>query len=123
MNISILKIKVIKFFHDKNVVKKKHNRSKLFSKFLPSSISIKSNFLLYDYYEGNLLVNEKSSKKFKKIIDELFEIFWIKKNLNKFNLNQFYQECNKFYKIKTFARVNSYLSKKLNMINFITLMI
>ena len=82
--------KVIKFFHDKNVVKKKHNRSKLFSKFLPSSISIKSNFLLYDYYEGNLLVNEKSSKKFKKIIDELFEIFWIKKNLNKFKLNQFY---------------------------------
>ena len=111
-HIYIEKKKVIKFFYDKDITKKKYNRSKLFDNFLPSSIAINKNFLSYDYFNGHLLVNEKSSIRFEKIIDELFKNFWKKTKLNRIQLNHFYHECNKFYKIKTFDRVDLYLSKK-----------
>lgn len=108
----IEKNRVIKFFKEKNKALKRFNRSKFIFRNMPKDISLKNNFLSYRYMKGNMLSEEKNKRVFLKFLEKSFQSIWKPINLEKKNDKIFRNECDFFYRIKTFERVNFFLSKK-----------
>ena len=107
----IEKKKVIKYFKDEKKALKRFNRSKFIKANMPKSISLKNNFLSYQYMEGNLLSEERSKKIFLNFLDQSFKSIWKPIHLNQKEDKSFRDECEVFYRIKTFERINLFLKK------------
>lgn len=107
----IEKNKVIKFFKNKNKALKRYNRALYIADNLPKNITLKNNFLSYQYAKGNLLSDEKKVKIFLNFLDLSFKSLWKPIILNKKKNTIFKTECENFYRIKTFKRINLFLQK------------
>ena len=79
----IEKNKVIKFFKNKNKALKRYNRALYIADNLPKNITLKNNFLSYQYAKGNLLSDEKKVKIFLNFLDLSFKSLWKPIILNK----------------------------------------
>jgi NDP-sugar pyrophosphorylase family protein len=97
--------KVIKYFEDKNVVKKLHTRSKLFL-----SVSLINDHMIgYDYINGKLFtdIQDDCEKITNIVLDKITDNITNK-------TSDFKYQCNLMYKKKTYQRVESFLDKYKN---------
>jgi len=103
--IAFINNKVIKFHIDEKFIKKRVLRQSILKKFTPKIINYSKNFYSYKKINAKLFSLNNNKKNFISLLKYL-QVFWKKKNLNKKNLKKFYYECNKFYKNKTFNRLD-----------------
>ncbi len=103
--------KVIKLFKNKQIPKNKIIRSRYIKKYLPNGIANNNYYLSYNFIKGDILMNVKNKFIFKNVINKLFDNFWKKKKLNNKEKNIFLDQCFKFYKNKTYKRVNLFLKE------------
>mgnify|MGYP000032288128 FL=1 len=108
------KEKVIKFFADKKISDLRYKRAQIIKSFMPQRLKIKSNYLYYPYVKGKILSSLSSKNIFLYVLKSLKKSLWKSKRLNKSQLKNFYNECLKFYKDKTFNRVKMF-NKKINL--------
>ena len=74
----ILDDKVIKFFHDENMVSKRVARSKILEGLTPKVIGSSSNFYSYEYIEGDLLSKVITPKLMSQFLDWSSSNLWKK---------------------------------------------
>ncbi len=101
---------VIKFFYDKDILKKRVERTSYLNGLVPKITGVKSNFYKYDFVTGDLFANVANRSNFLKLIS------WAEVNLWKapshFDQVNFNQWCNDFYFNKTHLRINEFFEKK-----------
>jgi len=106
--------KVYKFFTNKDIIKKRFDRSKLLKPYVPKLLKKTNFFYVYNYCKGTIFSKIKKKKKeFPKLLNWLNQSFWKKINLNNFKKLNFEQKCNSFYYEKSLSRIN-YLYEKNN---------
>lgn len=106
---------IIKYFKDENKALGRYERSFYLQKLVPTIINKKSkNFIGYRYINGKLLSNLKSIKVFKNFLKFCEKNLW-NNNFKKFNykieIKKLRYACYKFYKLKTYQRVEEYFIK------------
>lgn len=106
-SISIVNDKIIKFFYDDDIVKKRVLRSKLLPEIVPTISSESKNFYSYDYIKGNLASDVITPELMKDLINWANCNLWKKVDLKE----DFSYHCNYFYKVKTKNRIKEFLSK------------
>ena len=108
------KNKVYKFFTNKNIIRKRYERSKVLAPHVPKLLKKTNYFYVYNFHNGNVFSKLKNKKKeFQKLLYWLKNSFWKKKSLTNIKLSNFYQRCNSFYYEKSLSRIN-YLYEKNN---------
>ena len=108
------KNKVYKFFTNKDIVKKRFERSHILKPFVPLIIKKTKYFYVYKFINGVVFSKLKNKRKeFLKLLDWLNKTFWKKKVLTKNKSSVFEQKCNNFYYEKSLSRIN-YLYEKNN---------
>lgn len=103
--------KVIKYFQDKNIVKKRFLRSKILVDLCPNIIKKTENFYTYEKVKGNILYKEKDPFIVDKLLTWLNENLWKIKRLNKSEIDKFKEDCKKFYYNKTKKRLETYFNQ------------
>jgi NDP-sugar pyrophosphorylase family protein len=108
------KNKVYKFFTNKDIVKKRYERSKILKPHVPKIIKKLKYFYVYNFHNGTIFSKLRNKRKeFRKLLSWLNITFWKKRTLSK-NKSRFFQnKCNSFYYEKTLSRIN-YLYEKNN---------
>ena len=107
--IYIVNNRVIKFFVDKKIVNQRYKKSKLNNKIFPV-LKKNNNFYYYDFVKGSTLYEVQNQPNvFKDFLIWAEKNIWFKKKKDK----NFYQNCNTFYKIKTYDRLKK-IKKKYN---------
>ena len=102
---------VIKYFHDKDIVKKRFLRANRLDGLCPK-INLKTDFFYsYQKVAGNILYDAKDPLIVEKLLKWLNKKLWKKEVLNKVKLNEFRKDCKSFYYNKTINRLNSYYNK------------
>lgn len=96
--------KVIKFSNNEQFIKDRVERSKLLKGFVPQVIGYTKHMYAYEYIEGNVMSSCVSLPGFKQLLNSS-KVFWKKKKLDEREKNEFYVNCMRFYKDKTFERV------------------
>ena len=103
--------KVIKYFSDKDIIKKRFLRAKSLTGLCPV-INLKTDFFYsYEKVNGNILYDQKNPTIVSKLLSWLDKNLWIKKTLEKSKNDDFKIECKKFYFDKTKNRLNTYYEK------------
>jgi len=106
-NIFILDNSVIKFFHDRETVRKRVKRSEILAGLVPKVINSRKNFFKYEFVEGDLFassINPCTMKRFLK---------WAHSNMWSKGLGiDIRSECDAFYFDKTHHRVEEFLDGK-----------
>ena len=105
------KKKVFKFFANKFIATNRYKRSKLIKEALPENISLRNNFLYYNYQDGSLLSDQTDRSVFEDFLNFSKNTIWQERKLNKNMKNEFLQESVNFYKNKTINRVKLYFKK------------
>ncbi len=100
--------KVTKFFDNKNTIKKLYKKAIKKRKVFPENISIKNNFISYNYVKGRTLYNSFSKENFKNLLVYLEKNLWNNKILKN---QKFLNNCRIFYYNKTHDRINLFLKK------------
>ena len=106
---------IIKYFKNENKSLGRYERSKYLKKLIPKLINKKyKNFISYKYIPGKLLSDVQNKLIFKKFLKFCYKNLW-NENYKKFNykseLENLSSVCLKFYKNKTYKRVQEYLEK------------
>jgi hypothetical protein len=105
---------VYKFFTNKDIVKKRFERSHILKPFVPLIIKKTKYFYVYKFINGVVFSKLKNKRKeFLKLLDWLNKTLWKKKVLTKNKSSVFEQKCNNFYYEKSLSRIN-YLYEKNN---------
>ena len=99
--------KVIKFFINPDHVSKRYQRAKENPTCMPSNMVAKNNFLIHDYAPGDIVYNQLSPQIFQKMLAWCENDVWKKPSLS----NNFVDACWRFYKAKTFERVEQFRIK------------
>ena len=107
-SISFHSNKVIKFFHNKNINKKRIERSKYFNKdIIPKIFSTSDNFFMMELIDSPPLSDIYEHGLVLKLLE------WSRINLWKeTTCENFFDNCKKFYYDKTIDRINLFKSKK-----------
>lgn len=103
--------KVIKWFLDESIPKKKYEKAKLNTNIFPSNVNNIGQWLVYDYFEGDVVYKNYSVDILLNLLNWFDSKVWNKKNIS---LDSY---CKKFYKEKTLQRVNLFLKKYPNIGN------
>lgn len=103
--------RVIKFFADIEVTKKRCERAKYLKGLCPDIEGQKGNFYSYKKIDGHTLYNVLNSEILKNFLHWARDILWTKQELADSELEEFYQACKKFYYDKTMKRLESFYSK------------
>ena len=98
--------KVIKFFSDTNIVKKRIERTKINKNVFPEILYSTKHFYSYRFQEGNTLYQQNSEVIFKNLLTWLSNNLWKKVNIKH---DLFYKSCLNFYKVKTFERLKNFI--------------
>jgi choline kinase/thiamine kinase-like enzyme len=101
--------KVIKFSNNTEFIKNRVQRAEFLDSFIPQIIDVKDNMYSYKFVEGEVLSSKVNLDLFEKLLNKLKK-FWEVKALTKSQKNNFQQLCYEFYKDKTFARVEKFIS-------------
>lgn len=96
---------VVKYSDNKVFIRDRVERSKLLAGFVPEVIGFTDHMYAYGYVQGNVMSNCVSLPVFKQLLNTSKE-FWKIKQLSDEEYGEFYDSCMKFYKTKTFERVN-----------------
>ena len=105
-----VKNKVIKFSQDRKFIKNRILRIKYLNNHVPKITAYNDNMYIYNKIEGPVLSQIIDLSTFKKFLIHS-DKFWVKKNLNKHEEKKFLLSCNKFYKIKTYERIELFYKK------------
>ena len=102
--------KTIKFSKDKKFIKDRVERVKYLGKYVPKIIDSSDNFYTYDFIKGEVFSKKVTGKKFEYLLSRLDD-FWLPYSLSDKEYTLFKNNCLKFYKDKTFDRVELYYNK------------
>jgi choline kinase len=102
--------KVIKFHVDDNFIANRVRRASFLEHYIPCLTSHSTNMYTYKRIEGEILSKNPTLPKFKSFLDWMTG-FWIKKDLNEYEKNEFYEDCLSFYRDKTNKRVEQYFKR------------
>lgn len=97
--------KVIKWWLDSSVAKKKYDKTKENPDVFPANCGYKNNFMCYDFFQGSTLYEFNNPVAFTDYLNWLKTNVWKHSNVNLSN------ECLEFYKTKTLIRVSKFLEK------------
>ena len=103
--------RVIKYFKNKEIVKKRVERAKSLKNIVPQLIDVKNNFYVYDFIEGTTLSKVNDSTIFKELLEFCKDKIWIKRNLSQNEHLRFKDECKIFYYDKTLERLKKFYSQ------------
>lgn len=101
--------KVVKFSVDTKFIESRVRRSKEIFGFVPEILASTKNIYLYKKINGEVFSRTPTTNTFKYFLDWM-EKFWIKKDLNKKQEEDFKNVCLDFYKEKTYKRVRQYFT-------------
>tara|TARA_Y100000590_G_scaffold469869_1_gene660252 strand:- start:4176 stop:5768 length:1593 start_codon:yes stop_codon:yes gene_type:complete len=99
---------VIKYFEDKNIVKKRIIRSKHLKKFIPKILDKKKNMYSYKKFHGKIFSKVNDIKIFNRLLNHLTKFNKLRKYENS---NLFKKKCLTFYKEKTLSRLSLFYKK------------
>lgn len=108
--------RVIKFHIDKNFITNRVVRSKSLLPYVPEIIGHTDNMYAYKLIDGVILSKSLTTENFKYLLDWL-DHFWQPKKLSNDETTAFKQKCMKFYKDKTFSRIDAYFDRFNNIDN------
>jgi len=98
---------VIKFFYNKDIIKKRVERAKVLNHLVPKIEGVRDNFYRYHFTKGDLYSRVATPKDFASFLE------WAKKNLwvkNKtVDDKRFKEVCRDFYQDKTLKRIEKFL--------------
>lgn len=97
--------KVIKFSANTGFISDRVKRSKLLNGFVPEITGHTTHMYCYDYVKGDVLSNCVSLGLFEKLLD-FSQSFWQKTKLSADGNDEFKKSCMKFYKDKTYERLD-----------------
>jgi aminoglycoside phosphotransferase len=101
---------VVKFFHDKDVLQKRVERTVFLNGLVPNITGVKANFYKYDFVQGDLFANVANRSNFLKLINWAEENLWVAPQ--EFDQVDFNQRCSDFYFKKTNQRIDDFFTKK-----------
>ncbi len=101
---------VVKFFHDKDILQKRVERTRYLRGLVPSITGVKANFYKYDFVQGDLFANVANRSNFLKLINWAEENLWVAPQ--EFDQEDFNQRCSDFYFNKTNQRIKDVFIKK-----------
>jgi choline kinase len=99
--------KVIKFSANTQFISDRVKRSSLLNGFVPSITKHTTHMYCYNYVEGDVLSKCVSHKIFEKLLD-FSKTFWRRKKLSAVEMKDFSKSCIKFYKDKTYERIDMF---------------
>ncbi|MDC3325685.1 hypothetical protein OAV69_02480 [Gammaproteobacteria bacterium] len=102
--------KVIKFHIDQSFIAERVKRADALHGYVPPITNYSDNMYAYDLIEGSVLSRRPTPKVFSSFLDYMSD-FWIKPNANDINIKKFYKGCSKFYKDKTYERLDLFLKR------------
>lgn len=100
--------RVIKYFKDEKLNKKRIKRSKILAGFVPLIDKTSKNFLSYKQIEGNTLYNSLNDRVALNFFNWLKAKFWLELKLKGNDRNKFQEACHNFYHKKTLSRIKKY---------------
>ena len=103
--------KVIKYFANPEIVKKRCERAEYLKGLCPKIEVQKTNFYAYKKIEGDTLYNVLNSRILKDFFEWAKGTLWEKRNLADKELEEFYKTCRKFYYDKTLERIENFYSQ------------
>tara|TARA_B100000575_G_C23122114_1_gene649509 strand:- start:669 stop:2258 length:1590 start_codon:yes stop_codon:yes gene_type:complete len=101
--------KVIKYFSDKDIIKKRLKRTLYLKGFIPKILNKKENMYSYSKFDGEIFSSIKNEKIFIKLLQHLQKFH--KKKISKKNQDIFLKRCLYFYKKKTYQRLLIFYKK------------
>lgn len=101
--------KVIKFSDDTKFISDRVKRAEFIKNYIPNIIEYTDHMYAYSYANGKVLSEVVSLPIFEQLLDFSKE-FWKKKELSSEERKNFNKVCMKFYKDKTYERVNLFYS-------------
>lgn len=99
--------RVIKFSTDKKFISDRVERAKLLEGFVPRVVGQTEHMYCYDYKAGNVLSKCISRPIFDKLL-RFSQSFWVTKDMPAEEMQQFRSNCMRFYKDKTYARIEQF---------------
>lgn len=106
-SIYFLKGKVVKFFSNPDHVRDRVKRAAILKNLTPKIISTGRNFYAYEYVDGELMANIANRNNLKELLAWAEKKLWIKSDET--TNENFKKVCLKFYKEKTYERLNEFL--------------
>jgi len=103
--------KVVKWYKDAKISNLKYQRYNFNKTVFPDNCLVKPQFLKYDYFNGSVLYDDYSIRKFEKLLEWLEKKVWVRTDLD---LND---TLDKFYKKKTLDRIEQFKKKYLYLPN------
>lgn len=100
--------KVIKYFNDKEIIRKRYLRSKILNGLCPKINFKTDHFYCYKKIKGDIIYNSKNPAIFEKLLDWLNINLWKEIDLSKTKKNSFKDRCGLFYFNKTYNRLKNY---------------
>jgi len=101
---------VIKFSDDPNFISDRVKRAKLLKGFVPRVTGNTTHMYRYDYEKGDVLSKCISKPLFRELLD-FSKRFWIEKKLDVKAESEFKKSCMKFYKNKTYDRIELFYQR------------
>jgi NDP-sugar pyrophosphorylase family protein len=101
----ILENCVVKFFHNKKIVKDRVIRAKKLTPCVPKILQVKDNFYAYEFIDGDLFSECVDTQTFFNFLQ------WSKDNLWKLTKKDIKKECHNFYYEKTLKRIKLFIDE------------
>jgi len=98
--------RVIKYFKEEEIVKQRVERSKRLKVLVPELVDATSNFYAYDFIDGKTLAKINNVSIFRELLDSCKNEIW--EPLEIVEKEEFNNLCKKFYKDKTYERVEMF---------------
>ncbi|MFH1503107.1 MAG: NTP transferase domain-containing protein [Candidatus Diapherotrites archaeon] len=103
--------RVIKFFGDSNIVKKRIERARYLSTLCPEIESQSENFYCYKKIDGQVLYDVINRQLVKDFLHWTKSYLWKIQDLDEENKKQFQEACKRFYYDKTIERLDQFYKK------------
>lgn len=97
--------KVVKYSHDEEFIKKRVSRSKILEGFVPKISNYSRNMYSYEKVDGEVLSKVVTLPLFDRLLKYSIK-FWNIQDLNSEEIDKFTKECFRFYKEKTYDRID-----------------
>ncbi len=100
---------VIKFFYDKNIIKRRVERAKTLKGLVPEIEGVRDNFYRYRFVKGDLYARVVTPEDFKMFLIWAKENLWVKNDT--VSAKKFKEICYNFYYNKSIKRIEKFLKK------------
>ena len=104
--------RVIKYFADQKIAEMRFSRSKTIEKFAPKILKCQNGFYAYKFINGKVLYDCDLKSIIEPLLRWLHNDFWLEKELDSNDQLAFTAACLKFYKEKTYARLDDFFKRE-----------